>query len=42
MLQIVYLSVVAAVCWGSSITARDTNNLNKLIKKAGGGEEAAY
>ena len=41
MLEIFYQSVVAsalffaAVCWGSSIGAGDTNRLNKLIKKAG-------
>ena len=41
MLEMFYQSVVAsallfaAVCWGSSIGAGDTNRLNKLIKKAG-------
>ena len=41
MLEIFYQSVVAstiffaAVCWGSSIRASDTNRLDKIIKKAG-------
>jgi len=41
MLEIFYQSVVASaiycavVCWGSSITARDANRINKLIQKAG-------
>ena len=40
-LEIFYQSVVAgavffaAVCWGSSIRASDTNRLDKIIKKAG-------
>ena len=41
MLEIFYQSVVsstiffAAVCWGRSIRASDTNRLEKIIKKAG-------
>jgi len=41
MLEIFYQSVVssalffAAVCWGSSLRASDTNRLDKIIKKAG-------
>ena len=41
MLEIFYQSVVAsaiffaAVCWGSSIRASNTNRLDKIIKKAG-------
>ncbi|KAI3359139.1 hypothetical protein L3Q82_002595 [Scortum barcoo] len=41
MLEIFYQSVVAsaiffaAVCWGSSIRASDTNRPDKIIKKAG-------
>ncbi|TWW64120.1 hypothetical protein D4764_03G0011280 [Takifugu flavidus] len=41
MLHMFYQSVMAstiffaAVCWGTGIKAKDTNGLNKLIKKAG-------
>uniref|UniRef100_A0A8C8DHE5 Reverse transcriptase domain-containing protein n=1 Tax=Oryzias sinensis TaxID=183150 RepID=A0A8C8DHE5_9TELE len=41
MLEIFYQSVVAStlffsvVCWGGSIPARDSNRLNKLIRRAG-------
>ena len=41
MLEIFYQSVVASVlfftvvCWGSSIGARDTDRLNKVIEKTG-------
>ena len=41
MLEIFFQSVVASaiysavVCWGSNISARDTNRINKLIRKAG-------
>ncbi|TWW55984.1 hypothetical protein D4764_09G0010340 [Takifugu flavidus] len=41
MLHMFYQSVMAStiffavVCWGAGIKAKDTNKLNKLIKKAG-------
>ena len=41
MMEIFYQSVVssiiffAAVCWGSSIRARDTHRLDKIIRRAG-------
>ncbi|KAI3365884.1 hypothetical protein L3Q82_000871 [Scortum barcoo] len=46
MLEIFYQSVVAsaiffaAVCWGSSIRASDTNRPDKIIKKAGSSDSS--